>query len=50
MIEFKSGGKNFFKERASKAGALAYPTQINQILRSHMEGKESVDAKNAGSR
>ncbi|HJP92169.1 MAG TPA: BrnA antitoxin family protein [Pyrinomonadaceae bacterium] len=36
---------NFFKERASKAGALAYQTQINQILRAHMEGKESVDAK-----
>ena len=35
---------NFFKERASKAGALAYQTQINQILRTHMEGKESVDA------
>ena len=27
---------NFFKERASKAGALAYQTQINQILCSHM--------------
>jgi hypothetical protein len=36
---------NFFKERASKAGALAYQTQINQLLRSQMEGKESVDAK-----
>ena len=35
---------NFFKERASKAGALAYQTQINQILRAHTEGKESVDA------
>jgi len=35
---------NFFKERASKAGALAYQTQINQILRTHMEGTESVDA------
>jgi hypothetical protein len=46
MIEFKKcGGKNFFKERASKAGALAYQTQINRILRSPMEGKESVDAK-----
>jgi len=31
---------NFFKEKASKAGALAYQTQMNQILRSHMEGKE----------
>jgi len=36
---------NFFKESASKAGALAYQTQINQILRAHVEGKESVDAK-----
>jgi hypothetical protein len=35
---------NFFKEKASKTGALAYQTQINQILRSHMEGKEPVDA------
>src|ERR1043165_3122397 len=35
---------NFFKERASKAGALAYQTQINQILRAHMEGKGSPDA------
>ena len=35
---------NFFKEKASKAGALAYQTQINQILRAHVEGKESVNA------
>lgn len=35
---------NFFKDKASKAGALAYQTQINRILRAHMEGKESVDA------
>jgi len=35
---------NFFKDKASRAGALAYQTQMNQILRSHMEGKESVDA------
>ena len=35
---------NFFKEKASKTGALAYQTQINQILRSHMDGKEPVDA------
>ena len=35
---------NFFKERASKTGALAYQTQINRILRAHMEGKESVEA------
>lgn len=34
---------NFFKDSASKAGALAYQTQINQVLRAHMEGKESVD-------
>lgn len=36
---------NFFKERASKAGALAYQTQINQILRAHVERKESVDPR-----
>ena len=35
---------NFFKERASKAGALAYQTQINRVLRAEMEGKESLDA------
>ena len=35
---------NFFKERASKTGALAYQTQINQILRAHVDGKDSVDA------
>ena len=35
---------NFFKERASKAGALAYQTQMNQVLRAEMEGKESVAA------
>ena len=35
---------NFFKERASKRGALAYQTQINQILRAHVEGNESVEA------
>lgn len=34
---------NFFKERASKAGALAYQTQINRVLRTYIEGKESVD-------
>lgn len=34
---------NFFKDKASKAGALAYQTQINQILRAYIEGKE-VDA------
>jgi len=34
----------FFKDKASKAGALAYQTQINQILRTHMEGKGSIDA------
>jgi uncharacterized protein (DUF4415 family) len=31
---------NYFKERASKAGAPAYQTQINQVLRAQMEGKE----------
>lgn len=36
---------NYFKERASKAGALAYQTQINQVLRAHAEGEEAVDAK-----
>ena len=36
---------NFFKERASKAGAAAYQTQINQVLRAQMEGKEAIDAK-----
>lgn len=34
----------FFKERASKPGAPAYQTQINQVLRSQMGSKES-DAK-----
>jgi uncharacterized protein (DUF4415 family) len=36
---------NFFKERASKAGAPAYQTQINHVLRTEMEGKEAVEAK-----
>ena len=36
---------NFFKERAAKAGAPAYQTQINQVLRSQLEGKDAVDAK-----
>ena len=36
---------NYFKERASKAGAPAYQTQINQVLRAQMEGQETVDAK-----
>ena len=35
---------NFFKDKASKAGALAYQTQINQVLRAEMEGKELADA------
>ena len=35
---------NFFKERASKTGALAYQTQINQALRTHMEAKNTVAA------
>ena len=36
---------NFFKERAAKAGAAAYQTQINQVLRAQLEGKEVADAK-----
>jgi uncharacterized protein (DUF4415 family) len=36
---------NFFKERASKAGAPAYQTQINQVLRAQMEDKGVTDAK-----
>lgn len=36
---------NYFKERASRAGAPAYQTQINQVLRAQMEGQEAVDAK-----
>ena len=36
---------NYFKERASKAGAPAYQTQINQVLRAQMQGQETVDAK-----
>ena len=35
---------NFFKEKAAKAGARPYQTQINQVLRSQMEGKKAVDA------
>ncbi|HEU4509672.1 MAG TPA: BrnA antitoxin family protein [Pyrinomonadaceae bacterium] len=35
---------NFYKERASKPGGLAYQTQINQVLRAHMEGREGLDA------
>ncbi len=35
---------NFFKERATQAGALAYQTQMNQVLRAQMEGKETVNA------
>lgn len=35
---------NFFKERATQAGALAYQTQINQVLRAQMEGKDTVNA------
>lgn len=35
---------DFFKERASKAGAPAYQTQINQVLRSQMEGTEPKEA------
>lgn len=35
---------NFFKDQASKAGALAYQTQINQILRAYVEDKAEPDA------
>jgi hypothetical protein len=35
---------NFLKE-SIKGGGLAYQTQINQLLRSHMEGKESIELK-----
>ena len=34
---------NFFKDKASKTGALPYQTQINRVLRAHMEGNASVD-------
>jgi uncharacterized protein (DUF4415 family) len=36
---------NFFKERASKAGAPPYQTQINRVLRAQMEAKELTEAK-----
>lgn len=36
---------NFFKQRAGKPGALAYQTQINQVLRSAMETTQPIDAK-----
>jgi uncharacterized protein (DUF4415 family) len=36
---------NFFKENASKPGAPAYQTQINQVLRAQMEGKQAADPK-----
>ena len=35
---------NFFKEKAAKPGALAYQTQINQALRTAMEGSQPIDA------
>ena len=35
---------NFFKERAAQPGALAYQTQMNQVLRAQMEGRETVNA------
>jgi uncharacterized protein (DUF4415 family) len=34
---------NFFKERATRPGALAYQTQINQALRAAMESTQSID-------
>jgi hypothetical protein len=45
MIEFKKMWGRISSRREHQAGALAYQTQINQILRAHMEGKESVDVK-----
>jgi len=36
---------NFFKERAAQPGALAYQTQMNQVLRAQMEGRETVNAE-----
>jgi uncharacterized protein (DUF4415 family) len=36
---------SFFKERAAQPGALAYQTQMNQVLRAQMEGKETVNAE-----
>jgi uncharacterized protein (DUF4415 family) len=35
---------NFYKERAEQPGSLAYQTQINQVLRTHMDGKEASSA------
>lgn len=35
---------NFFKERASQPGALAYQTQMNQVLRAQMEGRGAINA------
>jgi uncharacterized protein (DUF4415 family) len=35
---------NFFKERAAQPGALAYQTQMNQVLRAQMEGKGAINA------
>jgi len=35
---------NFFKERAAQPGALAYQTQMNQVLSAQMEGRETISA------
>ncbi len=35
---------NFFKEQAAQPGALAYQTQMNQVLRAQMEGKGAISA------
>src|SRR6266581_7065469 len=35
---------NFFKERATKPGALPYQTQMNIVLRREMEDNEEVGA------
>src|SRR6266498_4679829 len=35
---------NFFKERAAQPGALAYQTQMNQVLRAQVEGRGAINA------
>jgi uncharacterized protein (DUF4415 family) len=35
---------NFFKERAAQPGAPAYQTQVNQVLRTQLEDRETVNA------
>jgi hypothetical protein len=54
MIEFKKvRGEEFLQGESIKGGSarLSNTDQSNiTLLHSHMEGKESVDVKNAGSR